>query len=147
MLVESDEEIREILKDMKKVAVVGLSADPSKPSHYVSKVLKEKGIRLFGVNPRYEGQNIMGIKVFKSLLEIPEDIDVIVVFRPPEDLPQILEEALQKGFKVFWMQPGTVNEEVKKQLLLLGRKVVAGRCIKIEIQRLGISSLLHSLRE
>jgi len=99
MLVESDEEIREILKDMKKVAVVGLSADPSKPSHYVSKVLKEKGIRLFGVNPRYEGQNIMGIKVFKSLLEIPEDIDVIVVFRPPEDLPPNIRRSLTKGFQ------------------------------------------------
>jgi predicted CoA-binding protein len=139
VLIERDEEIKEILENIKSVAVVGLSANPDKPGNYVPKFLKERGIRVFGVNPKYEGQQIMGIKVFKSLSEIPEDIDVILVFRPPEDVPQILKEALQKGFKVFWMQPGTVNEEIKKQLILLGRKVVAGRCIKIETQRLGIS--------
>ncbi len=147
MLIERDEEIKEILENTKTVAVVGISPKPHKPSNYVPKFLKERGIRLFGVNPKYEGQKIMGIKVSKSLLDIKEDIDVILVFRPPEEVPKVLEEALQKGFKAFWMQPGTVNEEVKNKLILLGRKVVAGRCIKIETQRLGIPFLFHPLRE
>lgn len=135
-LLESDEEIREVLRGTKRVAVVGISADPSKPAHYVPMVLKDKGFELYGVNPRYAGWEIGGVRIYGSLQEIEGEVDVVVVFRPPEDLPKVAEEALKKGFKVFWMQPGTVNEEVRDRLLGLGHKVVAGRCMKVESERL-----------
>lgn len=107
-----------------------------KAGHYVPKTLKEKGFELFGVNPKYEGQEILGIKVYGSINKIEQDIDVVLVFRPSGDIPEIAKGALQKGFKTFWMQPGTVNEEVKEDLDKRGFNVVAGRCMKIESERL-----------
>ena len=115
-LIDKDSEIEKILKGSRRVAVIGISPDPLKAGHYVPKSLKEKGYELYGVNPKYEGQDILGIKVFKSINEVKEDIDVVLVFRPPKDVPDIANEALSKGFKTFWMQPGTVNEKVKEDL-------------------------------
>ena len=134
--LDEDTQIMYILKESKRVAVVGISADPTKAGHYVPKALKEMGFQLFGVNPNYRGREILGIKVCGSLAEIEEDIDVVVVFRPPSDIPSIAREALSKGFKTFWMQPGTVNEEVKRDLETKGFRVIAGRCMKIESERL-----------
>lgn len=135
-VIYNDNEILEILKGERRVAVIGLSPDPLKAGHFVPKTLKEKGFKLYGVNPKYEGQEILGIKVYRSIGDIKEDIDVVVVFRPPKDIPDIANEALLKGFKTFWMQPGTVNENVKEELDKKGFKVVAGRCMKIESERL-----------
>jgi predicted CoA-binding protein len=137
MVVFTDEEskIEKVLKESKNIAVIGITKDPKKPGNYVPQVLKEKGFRLFGVNPEYAGEEIMGIKVFRSINEIPEDIDVVLVFRPPQDLPKIVNEAYAKGFKTFWMQPGTTDEEVKSELAKRGYNVVAERCIKIESER------------
>lgn len=135
-IIEQDPELFNILKGSRRVAVIGISPDPSKAGHYVPKTLKEKGFELFGVNPKYEGQEILGIKVYGSINKIEQDIDVVVVFRPPRDMPEIAKEALLKGFKTFWMQPGTVNEEVKEDLDKRGFNVVAGRCMKIESERL-----------
>lgn len=135
-IIEHDTEIYNILKGCRRVAVVGISPDPLKAGHYVPKTLKEKGFELFGVNPKYEGQEILGIKVYGSINKIDQDIDVVVVFRPSRDMPEIAKEALLKGFKTFWMQPGTVNEEVKEDLDKRGFNVVAGRCMKMESERL-----------
>jgi len=135
-IIDKDSEIYGVLKRSRRVAVIGISPDPFKAGHYVSKTLKEKGFELYGVNPRYEGQEILGIKVYKSIKEIEEDIDVVLVFRPSKDMPDIAMEALSKGFKTFWMQPGTVNETVKDELNNKGFNVVAGRCMKIESERL-----------
>jgi len=135
-IIDKDIEIYEVLKNSRRVVVIGISPDPLKAGHYVPKTLKEKGFDLYGVNQRYEGQEILGIKVFRSINEIEEDIDVVVVFRPSKDMPDIAKEALAKGFKTFWMQPGTVNEAVKDDLNRKGFNVVAGRCMKIESERL-----------
>lgn len=135
-ILEHDPELYNILKGSRRVAVIGISPDPLKAGHYVPKTLKEKGFELFGVNPKYEGQEILGIKVYGSINKIEQEIDVVVVFRPPSDIPKIAKEALLKGFKTFWMQPGTVNEEVKEDLDKRGFNVVAGRCMKIESERL-----------
>ncbi len=135
-LIEHDTDLYNILKGCRRVAVVGISPDPLKAGHYVPKTLKEKGFELFGVNPKYEGQEILGIKVYGSINKIEQDIDVVVVFRPSRDMPEIAKEALLKGFKTFWMQPGTVNEEVKMDLDKRGFNVVAGKCMKMESERL-----------
>ncbi len=135
-VIDKDSDLYEILKGNRRVAVIGISPDPLKAGHFVPKTLKEKGFELYGVNPKYEGQKILGINVYGSLNEIEEDIDIVLVFRPPKDIPSIAEEALSKGFKTFWMQPGTVNEKVKDELDKKGFNVIAGRCMKIESERL-----------
>lgn len=135
-VIDTDTEILRILKESRKIAVVGISRDPLKAGYYVPKVLKEKGFQLFGVNPKYAGEKILGIEVYGSLKEIKGEIDIVLIFRPPKDVPEAAEEALGKGFKTFWMQPGTVNEETKKELHEKGFNVVSGRCIKVETERL-----------
>lgn len=128
--IKKDEELAEIIKKIKKVAVVGISKDERKPSYYVSKALIERGFKLFGVNPKYEGQEILGMKVYSSLLDIPEEFEAVLVFRPPNEVPKIAKEARKKGFSVFWMQPGTTNLRVKEELINLGYSVVSERCMK-----------------
>ncbi len=135
-IVNSKEEIKKILKTQKKVAVIGISADPSRPSYFVSEVLQKYGFKLYFVNPKYAGQKILGEKVYKALSEIPDQIDIVDVFRRPVDLPPVAEEAVKKGFKTFWFQPGTVNEEVVKNLSDKGYNVVVDRCMKVETMRL-----------
>ncbi|MDQ7056721.1 MAG: CoA-binding protein [Persephonella sp.] len=135
-VVENDKKIREILKSREMLAVVGISSDPSRPSYFVSEVLKRFGFRLYFVNPKYAGQEILGEKVYRTLSEIPDDIDIVDVFRRPVDIPSVAEEAERKGFKTFWFQPGTVNEEVVKQLSEKGYNVVVNRCIKVETVKL-----------
>ncbi|MCX7856444.1 MAG: CoA-binding protein [Deltaproteobacteria bacterium] len=135
-ILEKDNDIRKILAESKNVAVYGITKDAQKPAYYVPKVLKDKGFKLIGVNPKYAGEEILGAKVLKSLAEIPDEIDVILIFRPPSEVPQILKEAYIKGFKTFWMQPGTVNDEVKRELNEKGYNVVAGKCMKIESEKL-----------
>jgi len=135
-VINSDQEIKEILKTQKRVAVVGISPDPSRPSYFVSEVLKRYGFKLFFVNPKYSDQEILGEKVYRSILDIPDEIDIVDVFRRPVDVPPIAQQAEKKGFKTFWFQPGTVNEDVVKELSQKGYNVIADRCMKVEAVRL-----------
>lgn len=96
---------------LKHIAVVGFSTNPSKPAHTVPKYLIEQGYVVYPVNPFAEGE-ILGRKVYKAIAEIPETVDVVCAFRPSEDIPQVLEDTLQRDdVKVFWMQLGITNEE------------------------------------
>ncbi|WP_457643988.1 CoA-binding protein [Persephonella sp.] len=135
-VVKTDEELKKILENQKKVAVVGISSDPSRPSYFVSEVLQRYGFKLYFVNPKYAGQEILGERVYARLSDIPDEIDIVDIFRRPVDVPPVAEEAEKKGFKTFWFQPGTVNEEVVKQLSDKGYNVVVDRCMKIEAMRL-----------
>ncbi len=135
-ILEKDEEIKKILKESKNVAVIGISPNPSRPSYFVSQVVKSYGFKMFFVNPKYEGQEILGEKVYASIKDIPEEIDIIDVFRRPADVKFTAEEAKKKGFKTFWLQPGTINEEVVKELDKEGYNVVVGKCMKVECNRL-----------
>jgi predicted CoA-binding protein len=116
--------------------VVGISPDPYKPSYFVSDVLQSRGFKLYLVNPNYAGRTILGERVYACMEDIPDEIDIVDVFRRPSVVPSLAEEAKQKGFKVFWMQPGTESPEAIKMLDEEGYKVVAGRCAKIESSRL-----------
>ncbi|RMA97126.1 CoA-binding protein [Hydrogenothermus marinus] len=135
-IIEKDEDIKKILKESKNVAVVGISTNPSKPSYFVSEVVKNYGFNIYFVNPKYAGQEILGRPVYKSLLDILVDIDIVDVFRRPADVKFTAEEAKKKGFKTFWFQPGTVNEEVVKELDKEGYNVIVGKCMKVECQKL-----------
>jgi predicted CoA-binding protein len=135
-ILTKEEDLRKALKDCKTIAIVGISPVPYKPSYFVAEVLQEYGFKLYLVNPNYEGQEILGEKVYSCLADIPDEIDIVDVFRRPSALPALCEEAIQKGFKVFWMQPGTENPESIEKLDKEGYKVVAGRCAKVESSRL-----------
>ena len=129
----TDEEILEILK-LKRIAVVGMSRDPSKDAHMVPKYLIEQGYRVYPVNPFAD--EILGLKSYKSLLDIPEEIDIVNIFRPSEHVFPIVKDAVKKGAKVVWMQLGIYNEEAVEYAKKHGLKVVWNRCIYREHRRL-----------
>lgn len=129
-IVEDPERLRSILKRSRTVAVVGISPDESRPSHFVSEVVKSYGFKIYLINPEHQGEEILGEKVLASIRDVPEKIDIIDVFRRPEAVYRLAEEAREKGFGTFWLQPGTENEGVIEALDREGRTVVPGICIK-----------------
>ena len=129
----SDSEIKQILS-MKNVAVVGMSRDPNKDAHHVPKYLIENGYNVIPVNPTAE--EILGRKCYKSLLDVPDKIDIVDVFRPSEDVPPIVKDAITKGVKVVWMQLGISNNEAAQEASKHGIKVVYNRCMLVEHGRL-----------
>ena len=135
-ILREDEDLKEALTSCRTICVVGISPDPYRPSYFVSDVLKSHGFRLYLVNPKYAGWVILGEKVYACIEDVPDEIDIVDVFRRPSVVPALAEEAKQKGFKVFWMQPGTESPEAIKKLDEEGYSVVAGRCAKIESNRL-----------
>ena len=131
-----EEEIKDILSAYKTVAVVGISPKEDRPSYRVASYLKSKGYRIIPVRP--EGDMIIGEKVYHSLQEIPKEIevDIVDIFRKSEDVPPIVEEAIQRRAKVVWMQEGIVNAEAAAKAERAGLKVIMDRCIKKEHQKL-----------
>jgi predicted CoA-binding protein len=131
--------IKSILESYRTVAVVGLSRDPAKASHRVAKYLQSMGYRIIPVNPFVD--QVLGEKSYKSLLDVPETIEVVDIFRPAEDVPPIVEEAIQLknragSPKVIWMQLGIVNEEAARRAREAGFTVVMDRCMMREHKRL-----------
>lgn len=128
--MESDFEkmAREILTSTKTVASVGVSSNPEKESHGVVWYLKEQGYRIFPVNPT--AAEILGEKAYASLSDIPEPVDVVQIFRKPEDVPPVVEEAIKIGAKVVWMQEGIVNEEAARMAEKAGLQVVMNACMR-----------------
>jgi len=126
-----------LLQTAKTIAMVGLSADPMRPSHFAAIYMQSEGYDIIPVNPRLAGQQILGQTVYGSLLDIPKDrkIDIVDVFRKPEDVPAVLDEALEIGAPVFWMQLGIVNEDAAARARAAGMDVVMNRCVKIEHAR------------
>ena len=131
-----DGEIKDALRNVKTIAVIGISPKEDRPSHIVASYLKSKGYRIIPVRP--DGEEILGEKVYHSLSEIPKEIgvDVVDIFRKSEDVPPIVEEAIQRGAKVVWMQEGVLHKEAGEKAEKAGLKVVKDRCMKKEHQRL-----------
>ncbi len=129
----------EVLKRYRTVAVVGASRDPSKWAHIVPKYLKEHGYRIIPINPT--ASEILGEKAYKSLMEVPEEVEVVEVFRPSEEVPKIVEEVIQRkrargDVKVLWLQLGiTADEESKKKLKEAGIALVENACMMETHQR------------
>ena len=128
--MESIETIKRILSESKTIAVVGLSAKWNRPSHFAAKYMKDHGYKIIPVNPAYE--EVLGEKCYKSLLDIPEPVDIVDIFRRSEDVPPIVEDAIKIGAKVVWMQLTVVNEEAADKAREAGLEVVMNRCVKIE---------------
>jgi predicted CoA-binding protein len=133
-----DNYIRGILNTVKTVAVVGASANESRPSLFVVKYLAERGYKVFPINPGRGGELTGGMKTYAKLSDVPEKIDMVDVFRRSEDVPKILDEvlALPNRPAVFWMQQGVRNNEAAAKAEAAGMKVVMNRCPKIEYGRL-----------
>jgi uncharacterized protein len=128
----------QLLQQYKHVAVVGVSADPYRPSHFVAIYLQAEGYDIIPINPRYAGQTLLGKRVYATLTEAKEageTIEIVDVFRKAEDVPPIAEEAIKIGAKVLWLQLGIRNDEVGKQAQEAGLIFVQDRCIKIEHAR------------
>jgi predicted CoA-binding protein len=127
-------ELRRILKTNHTIAVVGLSADWYRPSYFAAKYMQEHGFRIIPVNPKYD--EILGEKCYPNLKAIPEPVDIIDVFRKPDDCVPIAQDAVAIGAKVLWLQLGVVNEEAARVAEAGGLEVVMDRCVKIEYARL-----------
>ena len=126
----SPSEIREILT-MKNVAVVGMSNTDRKPANFVPKYLIENGYNGIPVNPTTK--EVLGRKSYASISEIPEQVDIVDVFRRSEDVPTVVEDAIKKkGIKVIWMQSGIYNKDAERKAKENGLDVVYNRCMKIE---------------
>ena len=124
-----------ILKDVKTIAVVGASSDPSKFSYGVLRVLHETGYDMIPVNPVEAGGEIRGLKVEESLEAIEKPVDMVQVFRTSEAAYAVTEEAIDIGAKVVWMQIGVRNDAAAEIAEVAGLKVVMNRCPKIELFR------------
>ena len=124
----SDAEARELMRRHKTVAVVGLSRDPNKPGHFVAKYLKEHGYRIIPVNPTAEGE-LLGEKVYGSLREIPEPVEIVEIFRKSEEVPAIVEDAIAIGAKAVWMQQGIVHHAAAERARQAGLVVVMDKCM------------------
>lgn len=131
----SDSYLQGILKSVKTIAMVGASPDKTKFSYGVLRVLHETGYEMIPVNPRPDVTEIRGLKVFNSLAEIDRPVDMVEVFRRPEDLLGIAQEAVAIGAKVLWGQIGVRNDEAARLAEDAGLQVVMDRCPKIELFR------------
>lgn len=129
-----DDFIKRILEEGKIVAVVGLSPKEDRPSHQVAEYLKEQGYKIIPVNPGHS--EILGERCYPSLREIPGKVDIVDIFRRPEDVPPVVEDAIAIGAKVIWMQLGIVNEEAAARAKKASLSVVMDRCMLIEHKKL-----------
>jgi predicted CoA-binding protein len=124
-----------ILKEVKTIAMVGASSDPTKFSYGVLRVLHETGYDMVPVNPAEAGNEIRGLKVYESLAAIDRPVDMVQVFRTSEAAYEVTKEAIAIGAKVVWMQLGVRNDEAARLAEAAGLKVVMNRCPKIELFR------------
>ncbi|OAT82536.1 CoA-binding protein [Bacillus sp. MKU004] len=124
------EEIGQILKRSKRIAVVGLSDNPERTSHSVSKVMQDQGYEIIPVNPVID--SALGVKAVASLEEIEGPVDIVNIFRRSEFLPDLAREFDKIDAKIFWAQLGVMNEEAYSFLKERGYTVIMDRCIKVE---------------
>jgi predicted CoA-binding protein len=132
----SDAYIRDILARARTIAMVGASPNPSRPSYFAMKYLKQKGFRVMPVNPGQAGKKILGEQVYAALAEIDEPVDIVDIFRGSDAALGITREAIAIGARVVWMQLGVRNDEAAQLAEGAGLQVVMNRCPKIEYGRL-----------
>lgn len=126
----SREKIKQVLDEAKTIAVVGLSPNPNRTSYMVSEAMQRAGYRIIPVNPLAD--SVLGEKSYASLKDIPDQVDIVNVFRRSEFLPQLAEDFKVLGALVFWTQLNVVDEEVYDDLTHAGYTVIMDRCLKVE---------------
>jgi predicted CoA-binding protein len=134
----SDQLLKDVLNRMKTVAVVGVSANPVRPSYFVARYLSRKGIRVVPVNPGLVGQELLGETVYATLSDIPFDVDMVDVFRRSDAVPAIVDEALARwpDLQTIWLQIGVEHADSAEVAQARWVTVIQNRCPKIEYQRL-----------
>ena len=132
MILGTDQvnKIREILRESKTIAVVGLSPKPHRPSHQVARYLMEAGYTVIPVNPGHDA--LMGLTCYPNLRAIPAPIDMVDIFRRPEAVMNIVNDAVAIGARYIWMQEGIVNEEAAAKAEAAGLRVVMDRCTMVD---------------
>jgi predicted CoA-binding protein len=132
----SDNDLRQLLTSATTIAMVGASSNPEKPSHAIMRQLQKAGYRVIPVNPRET--EILGERSYPSLVDVPERIDIVDVFRRAEDTPPIADEAVTIGAKALWLQSGIANDDAARRAAAGGLAVVMNTCIGATHARLGI---------
>ena len=130
----NDTQLTELLGRAKTIAVVGLSGNRTRASYGVSRFLQRQGYRVIPVNPNET--EVLGERAYPSLRDVPDDIDIVNIFRRSEKVPEVVEDALQKGTRCIWMQEGIVNNGAAQKAERAGVPVVMNRCILKELARL-----------
>ncbi len=124
----NDDQLKRILETSHTIAVVGLSSNPDKTSYGVAEYLKRQGYRIIPVNPTAD--EILGEKAYPDLASIPDKVDIVQVFRRPEDVPPVVDEAIQIGAKVVWMQEGIRHDAAAQKARAAGLEVVMDLCMR-----------------
>lgn len=132
--MNSDKTMKEILLSAKTIATVGLSSNPEKESYGVAQYLKSRGYHVIPVNPT--ASEILGEKSYPDLESVPERIDVVQVFRKPEDVHPVVDGAIKAGAKAVWMQEGITNEEAAQKARAAGLQVIMDACMRETHKRL-----------
>src|SRR5690242_10442267 len=130
-----------ILSTYRTIAMVGLSSNPFRPSHFAAIYMLAEGYNVIAVNPRE--RSILGRRSYPSLRDIPEPVEIVDIFRDPDAVPPIVEDAIAIGAKVVWMQLGVINQEAARRARAAGLEVVMDACVKIEHARFfgGLSTI------
>jgi uncharacterized protein len=130
----NDKDVAALLKSSKTIAVVGLSNNPMRPSFGVSRFLQRQGYRIIPVNPNET--EVLGERAYPTLKDVPDEVDIVNVFRRPNRVPEVVDQALEKGARCLWMQEGVVNHEAAQKAEEAGLPVVMDKCILKELARL-----------
>ena len=133
-MLTTDEELKKLLTESKIIAVVGASPKPWRDSGSIAEFLNRKGYTVYPVNPKYD--EILGMKSYPDLKSIPEQIDIVDIFRNPDEVGPVIDEAIAVGAKSVWMQLGVVNEAAAVKAEGAGIRVVMDRCIAVEYRAL-----------
>ena len=128
-------DIKEILSKYKKIAMIGVSNDPTKASTIVMKYMQKYGYKVFPVNPKAKGQKILGEEVFEKITDIKDQVEIIDVFRPSTEALDIARDTIKIGAKVLWLQLGIKNEEAKKLVQSKNIEYIENKCTKMEYQK------------
>jgi predicted CoA-binding protein len=125
----TEQDILNILKDTKTIAVVGMSTKPNRPSVDVPAYLQAHGYKIIPINPR--ATEILGERAYPDLLSVPDKVDLVEIFMRPEEIPPVVEDAIKIGAKVVWMQEGIVNEEAAARAREAGLVAVQNMCMRV----------------
>jgi uncharacterized protein len=145
MPIEDPDELRKIYEETKTIAVVGASGDERKAAHTIPRYLQRQGFRIIPVNPK--GGELLGERVYERLEDVPEPVDVVDVFRPSEETPDVARSAVGIGAKVLWLQEGISSEEAERISSEGGLKVVMNRCMGETHHQLKLGPGPHSVRD
>ena len=141
MPLTSDDDIADLLRSARTIALVGASDRPDRPSNRVMAALQRHGYRVIPVNPQITGEHVHGEFVFRDLSQLGDPIDIVDIFRNSAAAGEAVDQAIAAGAKAVWMQLGVINEDAAARAEAAGLKVVMDRCPAIEIPRLGVATI------